>query len=237
MTTARALSSPHSNKERSAPSWILGLDTHPPAVCLQQWPPFWWELMKTSHESEDVVIRNLGLHGFHGRHYSEREGLFKLFFINQLANHHSLGGFTGCPGTTPRTLGNEDVWDQVSIIKAVQCGWKQRLINAKAAPRTVGAVEWTPHAAGAQGQSWAEARPRPGKKPGSEEEDATELSCKSGLGTLGMASNVAPEAFRSFTDFLVSGLNSFLSDPLRNPKRLPCPATGLHPVLLPESQA
>lgn len=90
-------------------------------------------------------------------------------------------------------------------------------------------VEWTPRAAGAQGGSWAEARPRPGKKPGSEEEDASELSCKWGLGILGMASNVAPEAFRSFTDFLVSGLNSFLSDPLRNPKRLPCPATCLPP--------
>lgn len=42
-------------------------------------------------------------------------------------------------------------------------------------------MQGTPTAAGAQGGDWAK-EAGPGKKPGSEEENASELSCKMGAG-------------------------------------------------------
>lgn len=45
-------------------------------------------------------------------------------------------------------------------------------------------MQGTPAAAGAQDGDWAkEAGPGPGKKPGSEEEDTSKLSCKMGAGS------------------------------------------------------
>ena len=107
--------------------------------------PLWWELTRTSHEREDVVIWNLGLHVFHDRHYPEREGRLSLFFIEQCSltdyqpiSQFSLRGSTTCQGAIQRSLGNEDVWDLVSTTKALQCDWEARTHHAKIAQKKGG---------------------------------------------------------------------------------------------------
>lgn len=61
---------------------------------------------------------------------------------------------------------------------------KQRLTHNKIVYKKGGHLQGTPAAAGAQDGDWAkEAGPGPGKKPGSEEEDTSKLSCKMGAGS------------------------------------------------------
>lgn len=99
-------------------------------------------------------------------------------------------------------------------------------------------MEQTSSAAGAKGRDWAsEAGPRSGKNPGSEEEDASGLSYKVGVGGSKNGFKHGTRSFYSSTDFLVLGSNSLLSDPLKNSKRLPCLATNVPPCTsLPERQ-